>query len=309
MRIKESMLNNVVKGLSRSMTQKEMIHLVRRIIPEYDLHKRMGVSPQHAIPHGDGARQIVRDMREWNYFPDLVSLMAQAETKGVHGRKYHFPRLGHVIQLMGEEGLIYDRETGSFIEDSRRSISKNWGVLREGQTSTFTILKLDLVKNTEMVRQNDPDAVKRTFDNIREDVAEIINLRLGRIWSWEGDGAVCAFYYGSRNEQAVYAAMEILHRLFLFNHFSNRLDRPVQMRLAITAGPIEFSQDEGKIKMAETIKETARLEENHTDSDSLTITEGVYSHLPPEVLGGFKSWNLSGREQLYNYRLCWEGEQ
>jgi hypothetical protein len=52
------MLNNVAKGLSSSMTQKEMIHLVRRIIPDYDLYRRMGVSQGHSIPHGDGAQQL-----------------------------------------------------------------------------------------------------------------------------------------------------------------------------------------------------------------------------------------------------------
>ncbi len=303
------MLNNVVKGLSRSMTQKEMIHLVRRIVPEYDLHKRMGVSIHNAVPHGDGARQIVRDMREWNFFPDLISLMAQAETKGIHGRKYHFPRLGYVIQQMAEEGIIYNRDTDSFVEDSRRSITKNWSVLREGQTCTFSILKLDLVKNTEMVRQNDQDIIEKTFALIRQDVTEIVNLRLGRVWSWEGDGAICAFYHGSRNEQAVYSAMEILHRLFLFNHFSNRLDRPIQLRQAIRTGPIEFTENEEKIKQAETVKDTCRLEEKHTDPDSITISQEVFSHLPSPVLDGFRSINLSGREQLYNYRLCWENSR
>jgi class 3 adenylate cyclase len=309
MRVKESMLNNVIKGLSRSMTQKEMIHLVRRIVPDYDLHKRMGVYTHNAVAHGDGARQIVKDMREWNYFPDLVSLMAQAETQGIHGRKYHFPRLGHVIQLMAEDGIIYNRDTNSFIEDSRRSITKNWGVLREGETCTFAVLKLDLVKNTQMVRQNDPEVVEKTFDLIRRDINEIVHLRLGRIWSWEGDGAICAYYYGTRNEQAVYSAMEILHRLFLFNHFSNKLDRPVQLRLAIRSGPIEFSLEEGKIKMAETVKETYRLEEDHTDPDSLTISQEVFSHLPGDVSAGFRKLTLSGREQLYNYRLSWENHK
>jgi class 3 adenylate cyclase len=309
MRVKESMLNNVVKGLSRSMTQKEMIHLVRRLVPDYDLHKKMGISPNNAVPHGDGARQIARDMRDMDYFPDLVSLMAQAETKGIHGRKYHFPRLGHVIQLMAEEGVIYNRETESFIEDSRRSISNNWGVLREGQSCTFSILKLDLVKNTEMVRQNDLDAVKRTFDHIREDITEIVNLRLGRVWSWEGDGAICAFYYGTRNEQAVYSALEILHRIFLFNHFSNKLDRPVQLRQAITTGPLEFSQIPGKLTNSEIIKAAGRLEEDFTDPDSITVTQSVYSDLPDDALCGFEGINLKGKEQLYNYRLRWEEKQ
>jgi hypothetical protein len=120
-------------------------------------------------------------MRELNYFPDFVSLMAQAETLGVHGKKYHFPRLGHVIELMAEEGLIYNSNTYSFIEDSRKSISKNWGVLREGQLAHFTILKLDLVKNTEMVRQNDAEIVNKIFSIIKQDIIEIVQSRLGRV--------------------------------------------------------------------------------------------------------------------------------
>jgi hypothetical protein len=305
MRVRESMLNNVAKGLSSSMTQKEMIHLVRRIIPDYDLYRRMGVSQGHSIPHGDGAQQIARDMRELNYFPDFVSLMAQAETLGVHGKKYHFPRLGHVIELMAEEGLIYNSNTYSFIEDSRKSISKNWGVLREGQLAHFTILKLDLVKNTEMVRQNDAEIVNKIFSIIKQDIIEIVQSRLGRVWSWEGDGGVCAFYFGSRHEQAVYSAMEILHRIFLFNHFTNRLDRPIQLRQAVMTGPVEFSQKEGIIMMEDTIRRSCQLEEKFSQADNITVTQEIFTHLPETIHGGFTKKIVPGSEPIYSYKLTW----
>lgn len=301
------MVNNVVKGLTNSMTQKEMVHLVRRIIPDYDLHKRMGLSSHHAVAHGDGARQIVRDMRDWNYFPDLISLMTRAETKGLHGRKYHFPHLGHVIQQLSEEGLIYNRSTDSFIEDSRRIITNNWSVLREGESYNFTLLKLDLVKNTSLVRENDQARVEKIFSLVKQDIIEIVQSRMGRLWYWEGDGGLFGFYYGSRREQALYSAMEILHRLFLFNHFTNRLNRPISLRQALINGPLEFFFSPGALKAQETVKRITHLEEELTEPDSVTVPHEIYAHLPKDLHAGFSRKDVPGSEPFHSYRLLWEG--
>jgi hypothetical protein len=75
MRKKVQITRNLVKlsarALIESMDIREMRHLAKRIIPDYDIYKQSGFPESFAIPIIDAAQQIVGDIVDSNLFFQL----------------------------------------------------------------------------------------------------------------------------------------------------------------------------------------------------------------------------------------------
>lgn len=76
------------------------------------------------------------------------------------------------------------------------------GVLRNGSDYVISMLRLDIVGNTELVRKYSKTLIESTYSDLRQIVEMASDRRNGRIWSWEGDGGIIAFYFGNRNKFA-----------------------------------------------------------------------------------------------------------
>jgi len=307
-RIKEKLLNTTVKAISRSMDLKVMTQMARFFDPTYDLHKRMKISAHNAIPNQDGAKQIVKDMRDWNHFPAFIVQIIMAADQGFHGKKYPIPHLREILKQMEEMGLSYDRENRIFIENPRISRSHNWGILREGDSYSFTLLKLDFVKNSQTVKKNPDELVKKCYKILREEFQEIVEFHNGRLWLWEGDGGLFSFHYQGRNRSAVCAAMEIQHRLFLFNHFRNPLMKPIELRSALLSRQCEYWAQKSKIRQSEAFKNIEKQESLWTPAGGVSITDGIKSHLDPELASWYQPHEGDSCEGLHLYRLRWGKE-
>lgn len=56
------------KALSEAMDVRTMYHVVRRIIPDYDIYKRTGFPESFAIPNRDAADAIISDIIKEDLF-------------------------------------------------------------------------------------------------------------------------------------------------------------------------------------------------------------------------------------------------
>jgi class 3 adenylate cyclase len=87
-----------------------------------------------------------------------------------------------------------------------------------------------------------------------------VTSRLGRLWTWEGDGAMAAFLFGSMEKSAVYCGMEILHELFFYNKIKNPLNGPLNVRIGVHTGRVRYSDDEIERLKNDTVKQVVELE-------------------------------------------------
>jgi len=306
LRIKEKLVNTTVKALSRSMDIKVMTHIARTFDPTYDLHKRMNLNPHHAIPNQDAARQIVKDMRDWNYFPAFVTKIIHTSENGFHGKRYSIPHLRDILKQMEEVGLVFNHQRLYFMENPQIKRSHNWGILREGETYSFTLVKIDFVQNSDTLRKNPDDLVKKCFRILKEEFRDIMEYHHGRLWLWEGDGGLFSFHYEGRNRSAVAAAMEVQHRLFLFNHFRNPLMKPIELRIALLSRHTEYWGKKSPIRESDAYKYIEQQESKWTPAGGITITREIFSHLEKELARRFTPCKKEDGEPLYLYRLNWE---
>ncbi len=304
--IKEKTITLISKALNETFDLRMMVSLAKEFFPTYDINVRMGYPPNIPVPARDASYQIASDIKKSNQIPQFVSKLIKVHSQGVMGRKYNVAYLRDIIKELYDAGLIYDKEKEIFIEDSEIQKTKNWGVLRAGDENIFTFIRMDIAGNTKIVRDNPKAAVEKTYSDIREIVQNTVEAANGRIWNWEGDGGLCAFLFGNKNHAAVTCAMQILHQIFIYNHFKCKLSAPVKVRIAVDTGICEYNDLDEDIKKHDTIKKLIELESKFTKPDSITISRFIYSDLDALISREFKIMNAEGQSKLYNYQIALE---
>ncbi|MGQ9616657.1 MAG: hypothetical protein ACUVWJ_09715 [Spirochaetota bacterium] len=299
------LMHLTVRALTESMDVRSMIHLVRRLVPNYNLGERTGFSDDISMPDKDVAMQIVRDLTKKDLMLDFIILLIGVQESGLGGRKYNVPHLQEILGEVRKAGLIYDEDSRMFFEDPRIRRTRNWGVLRENEEYSFTFLKIDIAGNSTLVRENPADVIQATYSDLRSIVQVSSEKRNGRIWKWEGDGGLVAFYFASKELKAVLAAMEILHELHIYNIVRCRLNKPLRVRIAVHSGPCRYFHNSDSIG-GDTIKKIMDLEENCTQPDSITISKPVFNMVHQAMSHFFEPVSYGANTSYYTYTLKWE---
>jgi class 3 adenylate cyclase len=243
--------------------------------PDYDLHKSFGFSKGHPIGIHEAADRIVGDMVQRGYYIDFVETLIQADSKGYMGRKFAFRGLDDVIGDMLQSGYSYDSATGQFFEDQNKQITRNWGRLMEGDERQMAVLRLDVAGNTTLVKDNPKESIDKAYRDLREIVNSAVVSRFGRLWTWEGDGALGVFMLGDYGRSAIFAAMEILNEMYLYNKVDNPLDSPIKLRIAVHSGRLMYTESATQLLKADTIKTTMTLESKAAAPNSMVVSESM----------------------------------
>jgi hypothetical protein len=295
----------VVRALSHSLSVDLMVKIAKRIIPDYDIHERSGFPPNIPIPRVDTARQIFRDIQRDGSLLKLAETLIDVHYNGHMGRPVRVQQLGRIIAEVEAQGYRYSAEDRVFVEAASREKTMGWGTLQEDRTYEFALLRADIVGNAKLVRTYEKEIVDGAFEKLRELVKRAVEKRNGRIWSWEGDGGLAAFYFLDKNIQATLCGMEIIHEIFLFNLLQSRLPESLAVRIAVHAGPCKFVSS-GKDAGSETIRRIEQIESKFTQSDSLTVSPGIYTDLGGKLSQFFTAVPGPDSSPLYRYVLRWE---
>ena len=290
-----------VRALSESMEPRVMIHLIREIFPNYDVHARTGYPESLSIPSMEVAAQIVSDVLAGEEFPNFLTLLIRAQEEGIMGRQYPVAYLREIIKETFDLGLIYDSVNKVFVEDPKVRQTRNWGVLDEGKEYTLAFLSVDIVGNTRLVRTYSEPVVHRTYADLREIIQNTIIRRNGRIWNWEGDGGLVAFFFGNKHMSAAVSAIEIIHEMYLYNRLRCALDEPLCIRIGVHAGPCEYNNTLDNLERIQTIVETFELERT-SSPNGVTISVVIKVMLEEIISEKFKSLGNS-KNGPFTYQL------
>jgi len=263
------------KCLYSSLSVENMIRFAKMTCPEYDIYESSGYPKGHPIGGQDAADRIVADMVQYGLYLDFVETLIRVENNGYMGRKYPLRGLDDIIGDVVQAGYSFDNATGQFFEDQSQQITRNWGRLLEGDERQMAVLRLDIVGNTALVKENPKALIDKTYGNLREIVEEAVVLRLGRLWTWEGDGALGLFMLGDYSRQAIFAGMEIINKMFMFNKVNNPLNSSIKLRIAVHSGSLVYSDSETQYLKSDTIKKVIVLESKAAVPNSLVVSESL----------------------------------
>jgi class 3 adenylate cyclase len=295
------------QALTQSMSVDQMQRAARKVIADYDIQARSGFPANIPIPRADAARHILRDFIRHGAFLRFIEGLIELTTRGDMGREVKIPLLSRIIAEIEEQGYTYSRQKGVFVEAGGRKRTMGWGTLKEGDTYEFALLRADIARNSEIVRRYPRDLVSAAYAGVRELVTRMVEKRDGRIWSWEGDGALAAFYFADKTIQATLCGMEIIHELFVLNLVGRTLPEPVHVRLAVHAGPCRFLSSP-KESAGDTIRRVELLEASYTRPGSLTVSPGVFTDLGSKLSPLFSAVPGPDNSSVYRYGIGWEAK-
>lgn len=303
MQVTASQANITARVLYEGMSQDVMIRVVRQLWPDYNLHAQCGIRDIIPIPLQDSARQIVRDMVERDLYIDFVEHLLAVDRDGIMGRHYPIPHISQVVKILRDHGFVYDQVNNVFLEDPRLRRSNNWGRLKTGMEYNICLMRVDIVANSKLVRNNPKAEVEKAIEDVRIMIRSSVEKRLGRIWSWEGDGGLAAFFYGHRQTLGVYTGMEILHNLLLYNYFVSPLKERVELRMALHSGNLRFSSSEDELRKNDLIRKVVDIESRWTPTNHLVITSQLETALERPLAALFHPLKTEGALGLSSYHL------
>ncbi len=276
------------KSLYESLNAEMLERVAQDLIPDYDLRQRTGFPPNIPMQGQTAASRIVDDIVAEDLFLHFIERLVQLDREGFMGRSYRVAGLRELFKSIGGEGYIWDTETSHFMEDPRIRRTHNWGRLLQGEELRFSLLRVDVVKNSRIVKVHGETAARGAYEDLRGMLARCAERRSGRIWSWEGDGALAAFLFGHSTTSSVLAGMALLHELFIYNRAYNRMGESVSVRAAVHTGPIRYFSEVGEILKQETCREVIESESRWTPPDGLSISPAVAGTLDRVILDRFK---------------------
>ena len=276
------------KSLYESLNAEMLERVAQDLIPDYDLCQRTGFPPNIPMQGQTAASRIVDDIVAEDLFLHFIERLVQLDREGFMGRSYRVAGLRELFKSIGSEGYLWDSETSHFMEDPRIRRTHNWGRLLQGEELRFSLLRVDVVRNSRIVKVHGETAARGAYEDLRGMLARCAERRSGRIWSWEGDGALAAFLFGHSTTSSVLAGMALLHELFIYNRAYNRIGESVSVRAAVHTGPIRYFSEVGEILKQETCREVIESESRWTPPDGLSISPAVAGTLDRVILDRFK---------------------
>ena len=291
--------------LQVSLTVDKMINVARLVNPDYDIYKQTGLKEGMPIPNVNAANRIVADMVQDGYYVDFVETLIQISYEGYMGRQFELKGLSNVIDSLIADGFSYDKTTGQFFENQQKQISPNWSRLRDGDERKMTVLRLDIAGNSMLVKNNSRAEIEKAYSDMRDIVNRAVTNRLGRLWTWEGDGALAVFMFGPIEKTAIFAGMEILHELYFYNKLRNPLNSPINIRLGAHIGQVRYSTKETERLKNETVKEAMVLE-TLAGKNALGVSYNVYISMDKYTLGLFGTEKNSRGRKYRLYKMGME---
>jgi len=294
------------RALKESMDMRDMCHLAKRLIPDYDLYKQSGFPESFAIPSIDAAKQIVSDIVDSNLFFQLIQNLIHMNQEGFMGRKIPISYLNDILKYIYSSGYIFDSENQIFVENPRIQKTRNWGALQEGESYALAFLAIDIIGNTKIVQKYSKEIVETTYTELNFIVQNAIDKRNGRFWMWEGDGGVISFFFGNKNLDATLAAVEIMNNVFLYNRTICKLTEPLRIRISVHSGVCEYTERNDYLKKLEVMKIIAEMEKTHSTAHSICISYPVRMMLDGFIADQFVPLGSSNTSKYYRYELEWE---
>lgn len=264
----------------------------------FDLHKLRGMDRHITVPALDAAKTLVTFAEDRKRIDGLLEILIETDDERLEGRRVSVTGLEAFLARMARSGLIYDFDKRRVRRSEKdAAVAANWGSFRDGRIYPVTIAGIDIVGNSDLVREYGMKTMERVYYRFWNFLARRLAGYDGRTWSWAGDGGILAFAFKGSETRAVQWALEVQATLPIFNTGpDNPIDGSLSARIGLDYGKVRFRQDTGRI-ISDTINFASHLEKQATEPGYVSISDAVHSRLAPRLAGLFEpTGSLEGRD-------------
>ncbi len=285
-----ALVKDLTEMMGKSLTFKDLETVGGYLFKDgYSSHAAGGVDKKVTISPLSAARILVDAAEKAKKLKDLFAFVFEMDGAPLNGRNVTLDGLENVLFRLTRAGTYYDYTRRRFVDMETDKMSlPGWGVMRSGKEYPIAVASVDICANSELVRKYKPPVMEKVYYRLREFLRHKLELYDGRLWSWAGDGGLFAFRGDKGSSIGVSCCLEILFSLPVFNLRPDKsIKEDIRLRIGMDFGPVKFTEDTGRI-VSEVVNYAAHLEKSGTKPMGLSVSDVVYTALPPSLRTPFK---------------------
>ena len=286
-----SLKQEVIEILSVTFKPNEINEIGAILFKRFDLHQVSGTRSIETLSSRRAAGILVDYCIEKHKEILLLEFLIQMDGSIFLGHPVNVEGLEPFFLKFSQIGYSYNPSKRKIVHGKEDPMDqKNWGALKEGKTYSMTILSLDIVENSRLVKKYGTGKMKKLYASLWTFLRERLSPYNGRIWSWAGDGGLIAFALKNHLINGVKFAMEVQNLMVLFNYDpSYPLEEPIKLRIGIDTGKVPFSFSTGQI-VSEVINYAAHLEKGICIPGQIAASFRVFREMGEGYSAFFKSY-------------------
>ncbi|GEM_PF-380777 len=296
-----SLYNELIEILANNLRPGEIDEIGKLLFKaSYDSNKLAGTNSHISLSSRKSAKILTEYCKQQNKLFSLIKLTVELDDGILLGRHIKIDGIETFLNKLAHEGYVYDFYRRKVIKQSADvSENINWGSLRDGKVYEVTVMSLDIVGNSALVKKYGIRRMEKIYFSLWQFLKTKLKDYNGRIWSWAGDGGIIAFAFKEHTVRAVLFALEIQKLIPIFNvRFNSDLSDRIILRIALDTGRLRFFSDTGRI-ISEVINYAAHLEKKATKPGNISLSGKLFSILPPNVSRYFTPGGLYEGNDFY----------
>ncbi len=277
--------NDLYELLSASFNPDGIDELGHLLFRNYSGHELIGADKHVTLSRARAAKALVDHAEDRGKVSDLVQLLAELDGSQFMGRTLTIDGIEVFFNALARIGIVYDpvhRKLYHTEEDI--SEMRNWGSLRDGKTYEIAAMSVDIVGNSQIVREYGTKRAEELSYSLLRFLQHKLDDYDGRIWSWAGDGGILAFALEGCVNRAVMCGVDIQRSLPLFCLSPEfPIDRNISLRIGIDAGAVKFTTETGRI-VSDVMNYAAHLEKGATEAGCVSASIRVANECDAKLL-------------------------
>ena len=272
-----SLKQEVIEIVSASLKTNEINEIGIIIFKKFDLHQISGTRSNETLSCRKAAGILIEYCIEKHKEVILLEFLIQITDTIFLGRQITIEGLEGFLLKFSLIGYSYNPVKRKIVHGKEDPMDqKNWGSLKEGKSYNMTILSLDIVENSRLVKTYGPGKMKKLYASLWAFLRERLSAYNGRIWSWAGDGGLIVFAMKNHLTHGVKFAIEVQNLMILFNYDpAYPIKEPIKLRIGLDSGKVPFSFSTGQI-VSEVINYASHLEKGMCSPGLIAVSSKVY---------------------------------
>jgi class 3 adenylate cyclase len=298
---KPEITHKIIEIIGNNFSYEEILVIGRRFKNDFDIRTEENAYGRLRLPPHTASEHLISFIMKDEKVSALVQFLIDLDCHSLNGRQIVFKELKDLLVILRHNGIGYDFNRRDFYLISEKEAGPKWEeCLQEGKEYEFSYVSVDIVKSSDLARNEDINLVKHTINSLFESIKKSAYNYNGSIWSWQGDGGIVAFCGEQCNFQSICFSIEALGLLPLFNVRQNSLENEIDLRFGIDCGKTSYKKDKGNI-ISPNLNFAAHLEKKCTAINSLNISERVYKTLSHKQSTFFKHEGQLEGSDYYSY--------
>ncbi len=278
------LLHDTSELLSKNFKADDIEAIGKLLFKGFNCHSLAGKSSHITLSAKKCATVLVEYCNNEKKLFDLIQLLVHLDDNTLDGKPIEIKGLEEYLNRLTQTGIYYDFRKRKVLHSKQELTDLiNWGSLKNGKEYYLTILSIDIVDNSKLVKKYGTRKMEKVYFQLKSFLSKKLYEYDGRLWNLAGDGGIAAFTFKDQITRGVLCALDIQSSMPIFNiNPLVKITDPVKLRIGIDYGKIKFMNETGHI-VSDVINFAAHLEKYATEPGQVSISDTVKKQLHKKI--------------------------